>query len=621
MVQPETLLNLPQGASQPQFSPDVALIAYVENGSVWVTTVAAGGTAVSVGPGANPQWHPDGWLSCLRETDGTTRVWRHDYLAEEEPTPVTPEDLSVGAYAWSPDGLTLAVFEGRALQRPQVTKPGAIWLLDAGSGESLQRIEPPAAPQLLLGGLAWSPDGQNIAWSIAFEVEGRRSAQREMRLLNVADGSIRRVMPVGACQATVPSWRPDRQALAFAATPHPYGFHALFSLATWNLRDASVRYRTRDPFMLALGGNTPAWSPDGQTIYVAGYNGTITRQLYAISLQNGALTQLTHGSSNHSAPALSSDGRWLACVVEAPDRLTEIWLVATDGSESRQVTQANRQLDTVAGVERLESEVVRWRSLDGLEIEGLLLYPPGFGPDRPPPTPLPTIVYPHGGPINSTPRRLLGDDPLHFTGQRFLVAHGYLGFLPDYRSSGIYGWEAYQQMLTGHDNNTRLDAADIISGVDHLIAAGLADPMRLGLRGHSNGASLANWLITQTNRFAAAVSVEGPTDLVAAAKATAPNDIAELEYGGSVEDVPENYRAASPLTYAAQARTPLLLFEGEPMAGMEQGKPFCDALAAAGVEVEYVFYAGEGHLFRKQENQIDYLRRMLEWFDRHLRDR
>ncbi len=621
MVQPETLLNLPQGASQPQFSPDVALIAYVENGSVWVTTVAAGGTAVSVGPGANPQWHPDGWLSCLRETDGTTRVWRHDYLAEEEPTPVTPEDLSVGAYAWSPDGLTLAVFEGRALQRPQVTKPGAIWLLDAGSGESLQRIEPPAAPQLLLGGLAWSPDGQNIAWSIAFEVEGRRSAQREMRLLNVADGAIQRGMPVGACQAAVPTWHPDRQALAFAATPHPYGYHALYSLATWNLRDAAVRYRTHDPFLLAPGGNAPAWSPDGQTIYVAGNDGTITRQLYAISLQNGALTQLTHGSSNHSAPVLSSDGRWLACVVEAPDRLTEVWLVATDGSESRQVTQANRQLDALPEIEQLESEVVRWRSLDGLEIEGLLLYPPGFGPDRPPPTPLPTIVYPHGGPINSTPRRLLGDDPLHFTGQRFLVAHGYLGFLPDYRSSGIYGWEAYQQMLTGHDNNTRLDAADIISGVDHLIAAGLADPMRLGLRGHSNGASLANWLITQTNRFAAAVSVEGPTDLVAAAKATAPNDIAELEYGGSVEDVPENYRAASPLTYAAQARTPLLLFEGEPMAGMEQGKPFCDALAAAGVEVEYVFYAGEGHLFRKQENQIDYLRRMLEWFDRHLRDR
>ena len=619
MIQPEILLNLPQGASQPQFSPDVALIAYIENGNVWATTVAAGGEAVCVGPGANPQWHPDGWLSFLREQEGVTRVWRYDATSEAAPTPLPPEEVSVGAFAWSPDGLTLAVFEGRALQRRHVAKPGAIWLVDALSGDTLQRIEPPAEPQLLQGGLAWSPDSQSIAWSIVFEVEGRRSAQCEMRLLNVTDGSIRRVTPVGACQATVPAWRPDRQTLAFAATPHPYGFHALFSLATWNLRDAAVRYRTHDPFMLALGGNTPAWSPNGQTVYAAGYNGTITRQLYAISMRSGALTQLTHGSSHHSAPVLSSDGRWLACVVEAPDRLTEIWLVATDGSGSRQVTQANRQLDTVAAVERLESEVVRWRSLDGLEIEGLLFYPPGYGPDRPPPTPLPTIVYPHGGPINNTPRRLLGDDPLHFTGQRFLVAHGYLGFLPDYRSSGIYGWEAYQKMLTGHDNNTRLDAADIVSGVDHLIAAGLADPMRLGLRGHSNGASLSNWLITQTNRFAAAVSVEGSTDNVAAAKATAPNDIAELEFGGSVEDVPENYRATSPLTYAAHARTPLLLFEGEPMKRMEQGKPFCDALAEAGVEVEYVFYAGEGHLFRKPENQTDYLRRMVAWFDRHLR--
>ncbi|MYB77160.1 MAG: hypothetical protein F4X83_08700, partial [Chloroflexi bacterium] len=448
MIQPENLLNLPQGASQPQFSPDDSRIAYVENGDVWVTTVAAGGAAVRVGPGANPQWHPDGWLSYLRETDGMTRVWRYDHLAEEQPTSVSPEDLSVGSYAWSPDGLTLAVLEGRAMQRPQVAKPGAIWLLDAATGETRRRIDPPPKRQLLLGGPAWSPDSQQIAWSAAVVVEGRRAENREIRVLSVADGTIQTVLPVGACQASLPFWRPDGEALAFAATPHPYGYHALYSLATWNLRDASLRYRTHDPFMLPRSGNAPVWSPDGKSIYVAGNNGNIARQLFAVSLQNGALTQLTHGTSNHSAPVLSSNGRWLACVEEAPDRLTEIRLVATDGTEVRRLTNANRQLDEIAGVDRLETEVVHWRSLDGLEIEGLLLYPPGFGPDRPPPSPLPTIVYPHGGPIYSTPRRLLGDDPLHFTGQRFLVAHGYLGFLPDYRSSGVYGWDAYQQMLS-----------------------------------------------------------------------------------------------------------------------------------------------------------------------------
>ena len=619
MLQPESLLDLPQGASQPQFSPDDSRIAYVENGSVWVTTVAAGGAPVSVGPGANPQWHPDGWLSYLRETDGITRLWRHDYPAGKAPMPVTPEDLTVGAYAWSPDGRTLAVFEGRAMQRPQVAKPGAIWLLDAVSGETQRRIEPPPAPQLLLGGPAWSPDSQQISWSAAVVVEGRRAENREIRLLEVTDGSIRSVVPVGACQTSLPSWRADGEALACAATPHPYGYHAFYSLATWNLSDASLRYRTHDPFVLPAK-SAPRWSPDGRTIYVTGNHGSITRQIYAVSLEDGAVRPLTSGISNHMTPVLSSDGHWLASVVEPPDGLTEIWLVATDGSESRQVTNANRQLESLPAVERLEMQVVRWRSGDGLEVEGLLLYPPGYGPDRPPPSPLPTIVDPHGGPKDITPGRRLGDDPLHFTTQHFLAAQGYLCFSPDYRSSGAYGWDAYQQMLaTGHDGNTRLDAADIMTGVDYLVTAGLADPMRLGLRGHSYGAALANWLITQTRRFAAAVSIEGSTNLVTASKATAPNDIVELKYGGSVEDVPEIYRTFSPLTYAAQARTPLLLFEGEPMKRMEQGKPFCDALAAAGVETEYVHYEGEGHLFRKQENQVDYLRRTAGWFDSHLR--
>ena len=556
MLQPETLLNLPQGASQPQFSPDDTRLAYVENGSIWVTTVAAGGTAVNVGPGANPQWHPDGWLSYLRETDGITSVWRHDYLAEEEPTPFSPAGLPVVEHAWSPDGNTLALYEGRARQPLADALPSSVWLLDAVSGEILRRVEPQSERQLIQGRLAWSPDGRRLSWSVVAAIENRRGGHREIWLLTVDDGSMRRAMPVGTCQMSLPAWRPDGEALAFAATPHPYGFHALNSLATWNLRDFAVRYRTQDPFLLLPGGNVPVWSHDGETIYVAGNNDTITRQLFAVSPRYGAITQLTHGAGNHSSPVLSSDGRWLACEVESPDRLTEIRLVATDGSESRQLTQANGQLDAIAGVEQLESEVVRWRALDGLEVEGLLLYPPGCGSDRPPAAPLPTVVYIHGGPINNTPRSLLGDDPLHFSGLRFLVAHGYLGFLPSYRSSGIYGWDAYQQMLTtGHDNNIRVDAADIMAGVDHLVTAGLADPLRLGLRGHSHGALLTNWLITQTNRFAAAVSVEGATDLVAAANATAPNDIAELEYGGSVEEVPENYRANSPLTYAALART------------------------------------------------------------------
>lgn len=94
-------------------------------------------------------------------------------------------------------------------------------------------------------------------------------------------------------------------------------------------------------------------------------------------------------------------------------------------------------------------------------------------------------------------------------------------------------------------------------------------------------------------------------------------------FAGSRREVPERYRRQSPSTYAAQARTPLLLFEGEHSAARlheRHSAPFCAALAAASVEVEYVAipHAGHGGPTRREE-QLDYLRRILAWFDRYLR--
>ena len=536
---------------------------------------------------------------------------------------MSPEGVPVADYACSPDGRTLAVLEGRVPRRDQDRKPGRLWLIDTTTSEARMRAEPPPneGPR---GRLSWSPDGRHLAWEVAVSLDDRRDSQWEVRLVAIAKGPIRQVVPVGACQTVQPVWRPDGQALAFAATPHPYGYNALYSLATWNLRGGMARYRTRDPMMLKPIIPVAAWAPDSQTIYISARQASITEHLYAVSMRDGSLRQLTYGLANHKAPVVSSDGRWLACEVEAPDRLAEVWLVATDGSEARPLTEANRRLDPIDGLGLLESALVRWRSKDGQEIEGLLLYPPGYGPDHPPPDPLPTIVDLHGGPLHVTPRRRLGDDPLHFSGLHYLAAHGYLCFSADYRSSGVYGWQHIQRMIDdGHDMNVRLDAADIMTGVDCLVMEGLADPARLGLRGHSWGAFLVNWLVTQTSRFAAAVSAEGVADHAAAVAATAPNTIAEVGFGGAPEEVPENYRDASPLTYAAQARTPILLIEGAKRLPVEttQGEAFRDALAAAGVEVEYVQYAGEGHTLAQPSNQADYLRRMLAWLDRHLTGR
>jgi dipeptidyl aminopeptidase/acylaminoacyl peptidase len=654
VIQPETLLQLPGGAYAPQFSPDGAHLAYVEDGQVLVGGVEGAVEPRPMGTGRILRWHPSGdSLTVLRAAEGPPRVWRLPInpTPDAGATPLSPEDTAVRDYALSPDGRTLAVIEAaapiiewdRTSMRFRYPPPGALWFVDAASGVAQRRLELPPDETPLRPCLSWSPDGRHLAWEVFRYPDDRQENLTEMRLVAAAGGPLRRIVPTGACQTKFPAavgslsgssaglWRPDSGALAFTASPHPYGVYALFSLVTWDLAGGIVRYLTRDP-VLVFGA---AWAPDGQTIYAAARNGGITEQLYAVSVADGALRRLVparavadadgatgalrlpHPLAHLQAPVVSRDGRWLACEAHAPDRLPEVWLVATDGTAVRPVTNAHRRLTGIEGLHALESELVRWRSADGLELEGMLVYPLGYGPKRRPPAPMPTIVDVHGGPLPVAPPRGLGDGALSFTGLHWLAEHGYLCFAVDYRQSGSYGWQHLQRMIDAGDAGIGLDATDILCGVDHLVAAGLADPARLGLRGFSHGGYLVNWLVTQSGRFRAAVSFEGVADFAAF---PFPNTSVEVRFGGGPEVVPERYRRAAPLTYAAQARTPTLLFEGEHSgARLGQGEAFYRALRVAGVEAEYVCVPSAGHGGGQRSHQVEYLQRMLAWFDRYLR--
>lgn len=621
-MEPEVLLRLPRGADSPRFSPDGSRLAYCEGGRVWVAPVEPAGVGeglerLELGPGERPRWFPiGGALAVLRREGPASCVWRRPLNSTAEAVPLTPNGMAVRDFALSPDGGTIAIIDG---SRPSALYlgviPGSGGGLPQGAGTVRERLRLPAgeAPRRL----SWSPDGRHLAWSAVRQREDRREAVYEVRVLAVEDGPLRSVVSTGACQTNFPgapysdtassagAWRPDGRALAFAATPHPWGNYAVFGLATWHLRGGAARYLTRDP--MAVFGI--AWAPDGQTVYVSARCGGSTEHLYAVSVGTGAdgalppPRQLTFGGAHHQNPVVSPDGRWLACEVEAPDR----------------------RLAGVEGLRLLESAPVHWRSADGLELEGFALFPPGYGPAHAPPRPLPTVVDLHGGPNTVAPWRRLGDRPpvppaLYFTGLHYLAEQGYLCFAADYRETGSYGWRALEP-LVGTGTATTVNATDVLAGVDRMVELGWADPARLGLRGHSHGASLVNWLVTQTPRFRAAVSHEGVTDVPTMAAATSPNTIVEAAMGGAPDEVPERYRRASPLEYAAQARTPTLLIEGErgPFAPHRQGERFRDALTAAGVEVEYVCYPGEGHGIGRPEHQLDYLRRTLAWFDRHLR--
>jgi dipeptidyl aminopeptidase/acylaminoacyl peptidase len=392
-----------------------------------------------------------------------------------------------------------------------------------------------------------------------------------------------------------PNWAPDGKRLAFPYSPHDY----------------IAPCRTVCGVVLPSGGKVECfateyfihsgirWHPDGRTLSCIGNRG-IGTQVLRVDTVTGNVQPLTCEPGLHYAPSLSSDGKWLACLYTSPTTLPEVYLLSTDGRERRRLTCVNDQLERF---QLAETEIVHWKAPDGLELGGLLVKPLDFQPGRR----YPTIVDLHGGPFG-------GEWLCFHPDWHWLAATGYLVFMPEFRGSQLYGW--CEPPTEPHD------VEDVLSGVDWLVEAGYADPDRLGVRGHSYGATLALWVISHTRRFRAAV-VDGIDRGHAEVSygvefGGGGNPLVERLLGGKPWEVPEAYRRYSTLTYIPNARTPTLILQGE-YDHLMYSQMVYTWLRQSGAEVEFIKYLGEGHVISKREHRADFWRRTLAWFDRHLR--
>ena len=140
-------------------------------------------------------------------------------------------------------------------------------------------------------------------------------------------------------------------------------------------------------------------------------------------------------------------------------------------------------------------EVIRWTAADGLAVEGLLVYPADYEDGRR----YPLLVNPHGVPSSRT------RDVLHqFHGYQLFAAQGYAVLAPNFRGSTGYGESfgtANRQDLGGSD------FTDLMGGVERAVELGIADSTRLGIYGDGYGGYMTNWVISQTRRFKAAISM------------------------------------------------------------------------------------------------------------------
>jgi dienelactone hydrolase len=240
---------------------------------------------------------------------------------------------------------------------------------------------------------------------------------------------------------------------------------------------------------------------------------------------------------------------------------------------------------------------LNYRAPDGLDLDGLLILPPGKTTTD---GPFPLVTLVHGGPHDRYADRFhLGWYP---SGQ-WLAAAGLAVFLPNARG-GLGHGHAFAESVAGDVGGAEF--TDVLTGIDHLVKDGVADESRLGIGGWSHGGFFAAWAVTQTDRFAAAVVGAGVIDWPLLA-ATGEHTRFEAALGGA-----DN----SPITHAHRIRTPVLILHGEDDTNvpLSQAELLHRALRESGQAHEYVVYPRENHSIRERAHQVDVLDRTRAWF-------
>lgn len=251
-------------------------------------------------------------------------------------------------------------------------------------------------------------------------------------------------------------------------------------------------------------------------------------------------------------------------------------------------------------------ECVSWQAPDGLEIQGWLLRPTGKGPH-------PLVMNVHGGPVWHWHPRWLG----RAASVLMLVKQGYAVFLPNPRGSSGRG-QAFVRHVVGDMGGA--DTYDYLSGLDHLVKQGIADPKRLGVTGGSYGGFMTAWLITQDSRFAAAVAVAPITNHVTGYLISNIPHFVALFLADTYINPGGKYFQRSPVMYAHQVKTPTLNICGalDRCTPPEEAVQFHNALVQNGVKSVLVTYPEEGHGVRKLPAAIDYAARTVAWFQEHM---
>jgi dipeptidyl aminopeptidase/acylaminoacyl peptidase len=651
-------LNLPSDIA---FSPDETKVAYtVENISEDRQKYFSRIFVVDIKTGRSQQytygeisdralsWSPDSkWLAFVSTREKKTGV----YLIPAEggaERKIIEEDGSFSRPLWTPDCKELVFafrFNDSHAEKDEKKKKEApvfrhitklfyrldgsgflpkgtfhIWKLDIASGKMKQLTRGKyndIQPDI-------SRDGKWVVFISNHSVEPDRFINNEeLFMVPTAGGKLKKI-PTPLGPKASPAFSPDGKMIAYAGNDNPEDTMGVTNFHIWIVgvtgkpaaRDLIPRF-DRSCIDLTIcdtveghGVVPPAWSSDGKKLYFAASD-TGSTHLFHISAKGGLPTRITKKPCHIKNHSVARSGKKIAAIIADIDDPGNIFLLpaAYNGDGKRnQLTHLNTPLFSQIDFPKTQE---KWfKGFDGTELQGWLVTPPNFNRNRK----YPAILEIHGG-----PRVQYGHSFFHE--MLFLASKGYIIFYTNPRGGGGRGetWAAANVADWGG-----IDYMDCMAATDYMEKLPFVNKKKMGVTGGSYGGYMTNWIVGHTPRFKAAVTQRSVVNLESFFGSSDFGYLDKAEFGGQPWETPDEHKRMSPLTYARNIKTPLLILHNESdlRCGIEQAEQLFATLKYLRKKVEFVRFPEEPHGLSRHgrpDRRIARLQWILKWFDRYLK--